>query len=88
MSRASSPENDFVDVESTDNRPHSSASGTSQKQPTSSGNTAVPESKRSRGRPRKFKENSEEGLFIYFKMVFCFCFSFEWNLIFFFQLFL
>lgn len=61
MSRASSPENDFVDVETTDNRPHSSASGASQKQSTSSGTTA-PENKRSRGRPRKFKENSEEGM--------------------------
>lgn len=63
MSRASSPENDFVDVESTDNRPHSSASGTSQKQSISG--ACVPSgSKRSRGRPRKFKENSEEGLWI------------------------
>lgn len=64
MSRASSPENDFVDVESTDNRPHSSASGTSQKQ-SISGTGVLPESKRSRGRPRKFKENSEEGLWIH-----------------------
>lgn len=61
MSRASSPENDFVDVESTD-RPQSAASGNSQRPSTSSGLPVTPETKRNRGRPRKFKENSEEGL--------------------------
>lgn len=72
MSRASSPENDFVDVESTDNRPQSSASGNSQR-PSTSGMPITPEAKRNRGRPRKFKENSEEGthflnICIFFKL--------------------
>lgn len=62
MSRASSPENDFVDVESTDNRPHSSASQTSQKQSGSSGPSALSEIKRNRGRPRKLKDISDEGM--------------------------
>lgn len=62
ISRASSPENDFVDVESTDNRPQSSASGNSQRPSTSTGLPITPETKRIRGRPRKFKENSEEGM--------------------------
>lgn len=60
MSRASSPENDFVDVESTDNnRPQSAASGTSQLPSTSAGIPITPE-KRNRGRPRKLKENPED----------------------------
>lgn len=60
MSRASSPENDFVDVESTDNRPQSSASGTSQRPSTSTALPVTPETKRNRGRPRKLKENSDD----------------------------
>lgn len=62
MSRNSSPDNDFVDVETTDNRPHSAASGTSQKQSGPALIPAMPEVKRNRGRPRKFKENTEEGM--------------------------
>lgn len=62
MSRASSPENDFVDVESTDNnRPQSSASGNSQRPSISSGLPVTPETKRNRGRPRKLKEVPDEG---------------------------
>lgn len=61
MSRASSPENDFVDVESTDNRPQSSASGNSQRPSTSTGLPVTPETKRNRGRPRKLKETPDEG---------------------------
>lgn len=53
MSRNSSPDNDFVDVESTENRPSSSAS---MKQPRPPLIPAVPEVKRNRGRPRKIKE--------------------------------
>lgn len=60
MSRASSPENDFVDVESTDNRPQSSASGTSQRPSTSSALPVTPETKRNRGRPRKQKDNPDD----------------------------
>lgn len=60
MSRHSSPDNEFVDVETTE-RPHSSASGTSQKQSGPQIIAALPEVKRNRGRPRKFKETSEEG---------------------------
>lgn len=59
MSRASSPENDFVDVESTDNRPQSSASGTSQR-PSTSALPVTPETKRNRGRPRKQKDNPDD----------------------------
>lgn len=59
MSRHSSPDNDFVDIESTE-RPHSSASGTSQKHGPQI-IAALPEVKRNRGRPRKMKENVEEG---------------------------
>lgn len=60
MSRASSPENDFVDVESTDNnRPQSAASGTSQL-PSTSNMPVTPEAKRNRGRPRKLKDNPED----------------------------
>lgn len=61
MSRASSPENDFVDVESTDNRPQSSASGNSQRPSTSTGMPVTPEAKRNRGRPRKLKDTPEDG---------------------------
>lgn len=61
MSRASSPENDFVDVESTDNRPQSSASGNSQRPSTSAGLPVTPETKRNRGRPRKLKEVPDDG---------------------------
>lgn len=61
MSRASSPENDFVDVESTD-RPQSSASGNSQRPSFSSGLPIVPDAKRNRGRPRKIKETPEDGM--------------------------
>lgn len=60
MSRASSPENDFVDVESTDNRPQSAASGTSQRPTTSAGMPVTPETKRNRGRPRKLKDNPDD----------------------------
>lgn len=59
MSRASSPENDFVDVESTD-RPQSAASGTSQRPTTSSGMPVTPEAKRNRGRPRKQKDTPDD----------------------------
>lgn len=52
MSRASTPD-DFVDVESTDNRPTSSAS---MKAPGPPLITPMPEVKRNRGRPRKIKE--------------------------------
>lgn len=56
-SRASSPDNDFVDVESTtDNRPHSSASGNFLKQSGPPLITPMPEVKRNRGRPRKVKD--------------------------------
>lgn len=52
-------------------KPHqlhqTSASGTSQKLAGSSSMTpATPEAKRNRGRPRKLKENSEEGLHHFF----------------------
>lgn len=67
MSRASSPENDFVDVESTDNRPQSSASGNSQRPSTSSVIPLTPETKRNRGRPRKTKDVNEESTFFAFE---------------------
>lgn len=60
MSRASSPDNEFVDVESTD-RPHSSASGSSQKHAGPSTIPPTPEVKRNRGRPRKTRDNLEDG---------------------------
>lgn len=61
MSRATSPENDFVDVESTDtNRPQSAASGASQRPSTSAGMPVTPEAKRNRGRPRKLKDNPDD----------------------------
>lgn len=66
MSRASSPENDFVDVESTD-RPQSAASGNSQRPSTSSGMPVTPETKRNRGRPRKMKDNPDDRMF-YFRL--------------------
>lgn len=58
-SRASSPDNDFVDVESTtDNRPHSSASVSLLKQSGPQLIAPMPEVKRNRGRPRKLKDPS------------------------------
>ena len=64
MSRNSSPDNDFVDVEATE-RPLSSASMYSQKHPAGpSLIPAMPEVKRGRGRPRKNRDNLEEGLFL------------------------
>lgn len=58
-SRASSPDNDFVDVESTiDNRPHSSASVSLLKQSGPQLISPMPEVKRNRGRPRKLKDPS------------------------------
>lgn len=59
-SRNSSPDNDFVDVEGTE-RPHSSASASSQKFDGPSVIPAMPEIKRGRGRPRKNRDNLEEG---------------------------
>lgn len=59
-SRNSSPDNDFVDVEGTE-RPHSSASASSQKFDGPSVIPALPEIKRGRGRPRKNRDNLEEG---------------------------
>lgn len=59
-SRNSSPDNDFVDVEGTE-RPHSSASASSQKLDGPSIIPALPEIKRGRGRPRKNRDNLEEG---------------------------
>ncbi len=59
-SRNSSPDNDFVDVEGTE-RPHSSASASSQKFDGPSLIPAMPEIKRGRGRPRKNRDNLEEG---------------------------
>lgn len=53
MSRASTPDNDFVDVESTDNRPPSSSSMKAPGPPLIS---PMPEVKRNRGRPRKIKD--------------------------------
>lgn len=61
-SRNSSPDNDFVDVEGTE-RPHSSASASSQKFDGPSVIPALPEIKRGRGRPRKNRDNLEEGKF-------------------------
>lgn len=58
-SRNSSPDNDFVDVEGTE-RPHSSASASSQKFDGMS-SMPLPEIKRGRGRPRKHRDNLEEG---------------------------
>lgn len=58
MSRSSTPDNDFVDVESTD-RPHSSASGSQKHGPPII--PAMPEVKRNRGRPRKTRDNLEDG---------------------------
>lgn len=52
LDRSSSPENDFIDIEGMD-RPLSSASTSSQNKPGPSLIPAVPEVKRSRGRPRK-----------------------------------
>lgn len=72
MSRASSPENDFVDVESTDNnRPQSAASGTSQLPSTSTGIPVTPETKRNRGRPRKLKENPEDRMYLFLNIFNC-----------------
>lgn len=61
-SRNSSPDNDFVDVEGTE-RPHSSASASSQKFDGLSTLPLLPEIKRGRGRPRKNRDNLEEGKF-------------------------
>lgn len=59
-SRNSSPDNDFVDVEGTEQRPMSAASNSSQKAGTSS-SMLMPEGKRGRGRPRKNRGNLEDG---------------------------
>lgn len=58
-SRASSPDNDFVDVEGT-GRPLSGASMSSQKAGPSLID-GLPEAKRGRGRPRKNRDNLEDG---------------------------
>lgn len=62
-SRASTPDHDFIDIEGGD-RPLSSNSTSSQQQHKQLGPPLIlpmPEVKRSRGRPRKFPEHSEEG---------------------------
>lgn len=81
-SRNSSPDNDFVDVESTE-RPLSSASTSSQKIGDRGGPPiipAMPEVKRGRGRPRKNRDNLEEGKWIavdvFFLFYYLFCFFF------------
>lgn len=65
LSRTSTPDNEFVDVEATD-RPLSSASTSSQRQHGLQLIDALPEVKRSRGRPRKVRDTIEDGEYFFF----------------------
>lgn len=79
MVPTSTPDNEFVDVEATD-RPLSSASTSSQRQQGLQLIDALPEVKRSRGRPRKVRDTIEDGEFFSFSFFFILLFRVVWFL--------